>query len=183
MCGRFASTIHPKLLAELFGLGEVPAEIPARYNIAPSQPVAAVLDREVGSGRELWWLRWGLIPRWAKDESMASKLINARAEGVAEKPAFREAFRKRRCLIPADGFYEWEAAAGGKRKQPYFIHLLGREVMALAGLWERWTKPDGEAVDSCTSVTTESNRLIRRIHERMPVIVEREDYEYWLASP
>ncbi len=178
MCGRFALTIHPRLLAELFGLAVIPAEMPARYNIAPSKPVAAIVAQESSGGRELWWLRWGLIPHWAKEESMGRKLINARAETVVEKPAFREAFRMRRCLIPADGFYEWQAAAGGK--QPYFIHLLTRETMALAGLWERWMGPGGETVDSCTIVTTESNRMIQNIHSRMPVILEQKNYAYWL---
>ncbi len=178
MCGRFALTIHPRLLAELFGLAVTPVEMPARYNIAPSQPVAAIAAQESGRGRELRWLRWGLIPHWAKEESMGRKLINARAETVAQKPAFREAFRKQRCLIPADGFYEWQTAAGGK--QPYFIHLLTRKTMALAGLWERWMGPGGEAVDSCTIVTAESNRMIQNIHTRMPVILERKNYAYWL---
>jgi putative SOS response-associated peptidase YedK len=124
-------------------------------------------------------VRWGLIPSWAKDAKIGNKLINARGETVAEKPSFRSAFRKRRCLIPADGFYEWKKLDGGK--QPHFIHLRDEEPFAFAGLWEHWTNPDdGEVIESCTIVTTEANALMRTLHDRMPVILPPADYDRWL---
>jgi putative SOS response-associated peptidase YedK len=188
MCGRFSLTTAAVAMRRLFGFAGPLPNLPARYNIAPTQQVPIVrLDRS--SARELKGVRWGLIPFWAKDAAIGNRLINARAEGLAEKPSFRAAFRARRCLVPADGFYEWQASPRGKR--PYRIGLQGAapEVLplfAFAGLWEHWEKaPDGVALESCTIVTTEANELLRPIHERMPVILAAEDYASWLdpATP
>ena len=168
------------ILIEHFGLaGEMPLLAP-RYNIAPTQPVVAVRmgGGPTGEGPELAELRWGLIPHWAKDPAIGARMINARAETVAEKPAYKAAFRRRRCLIPADGFYEWQK--DGRRKQPFFITLPDDRLFALAGLWERWEGPDHSYIESCTVLTTEPNELVRPIHNRMPVIVSPEDYGLWL---
>jgi putative SOS response-associated peptidase YedK len=146
-----------------------------RYNIAPSQPVAAI--RQSPQGRELVMLRWGLVPFWVKELKTGYSMINARAETVAEKPSFRTAFQRRRCLIPADGFFEWKPQAQGK--QPYYIHRLDGEPLALAGLWDRWESPD-QVIESCTILVTEANDLMRPIHDRMPVILDREHYRPWL---
>ena len=135
---------------------------------------------EQGSGRELALLKWGLIPFWAKDAKIASSLINARAETVATKPAFRAALKKKRCLIPADGFYEWQAIPGQKTKQPYLINVRDVPVFAFAGLWEHWTSPDGTRVDTFTIITTDANELMQQVHTRMPVILDRADYALWL---
>ncbi len=145
-----------------------------RYNIAPSQPVPVV--RAADAGREWVNLRWGLVPSWAKDAKLAQ--INARAETAPDKPMFRSAFRKRRCLIPASGFYEWQAT-GGKRKQPFCIRLADDKPFAFAGLWERWEGPDGP-VESCCILTTEANDLVRPIHDRMPVILDPRHFDQWL---
>jgi len=177
MCGRFTLSSPPEILASLFDLEEVPALSP-RYNIAPTQPVAVVrldLEREA---RELTFLRWGLVPFWAKDPAIGSRLINARAETVAEKPAFREAFRHRRCLVPASGFYEWEKTEGGK--QPFFFHAAADAPLAIAGLWERWKAPDGETLETCTLLTTEADDVVQPVHDRMPVVVRPQDYDLWL---
>jgi putative SOS response-associated peptidase YedK len=160
-------------LAELFGVPA--AEIPPRYNIAPTQEVTAV--RAAGAGRELVNLRWGLIPSWAKDKSIGYKLINARADTVAGKPSFRSAFKNRRCLIPADGFFEWKKL--GAKKQPSFVTLRDGGPFAFAGLWERWHGSDGD-IQSCSSVTTDANELMRPLHDRMPVILDPSDYAAWL---
>ncbi len=177
MCGRFALFSPEEILAAMFGLegGGFP---PPSYNIAPSRDVAAVrVAPEEGTRREMALLRWGLIPSWAKDPAMGDRMINARAETAAAKPAFRSAFRRRRCLLPADGFYEWQKA--GTRKQPYFVRMADGKPFALAGLWERWEGPDG-AVASCTILTTDANALLAPIHDRMPVIVAPADFERWL---
>jgi putative SOS response-associated peptidase YedK len=175
MCGRYALHTPIERLRVHFGLQSSPVALEPRYNIAPSQPVAVV--REASTGRELVMLRWGLIPFWAKVPKTGYSMINARSETVAEKPAFRAAFRQRRCVIPADGFYEWKRAEHGK--QPYHIRRRGGEVLALAGLWERWER-SGQMVESCTILVTEANDLMRPIHDRMPVILAPEDYEAWL---
>ena len=161
-----------------------------RYNVAPTQSVAAVRADCDGTGRagtvregkvrELVLLKWGLIPSWAKDPNIGSSLINARAETVAEKPAFRSAFRKQRCLIAVDGFYEWQAVAGQKTKQPYLIAVKDVPAFAFAGLCEHWTSPEGLPVDSCTIITTTANSFMQPIHHRMPVIVAPADYDAWL---
>lgn len=180
MCGRFTLRAPVSAVVEHFAVeGEVPALTP-RYNVAPTQPVAVV--RVGGQGpqscRELATLRWGLIPHWAKDPSIGNRMINARAETVAEKPAYRTALRRRRCLVPADGFYEWRKTDG--RKQPYFIRLKDDELFAFAGLWESWEGPDHGYIESCTLLTIESNDLVRPIHDRMPVILPPEAYRLWL---
>ena len=177
MCGRFTQTATPKVIAEQFDLDEFPL-FPPRYNIAPSQHVAAIrLNPEVAK-RECVALRWGLIPSWAKDLKIGNQCINAKAETVAEKPAFRAAFKKRRCLVMADGFYEWQLQ--GKHKQPMWIGLRDRRPFAFAGLWEHWSPTDGEPIESCTIITTQPNALMESIHTRMPVILDAKDYAAWL---
>ncbi len=164
-------------IARQFQLAEVP-QLAARYNIAPTQPVLAI--RRDSGGPAAVWLRWGLIPHWAKDAGIGARMINARAETVAEKPAFRSAFRRRRCLIVADGFYEWQKTAG-KTKQPYFFGLQpAGTTFAFAGLWERWQDPAGQPVESCSIITTSANDLLQPIHDRMPVIIPAEHYAHWL---
>jgi len=179
MCGRFALRMPPKTVQQHFDLPET-IDLPSRYNIAPSRAVAAIRQLPGKKSRQLDLLRWGLIPHWAKDMKIGYRMINARAETLAEKPAFRTAFRKRRCLIAADGFYEWRHE--GKKKQPFFIHMKDETVFAFAGLWERWRSPDGETVESCTIITTSANKLISKIHDRMPVILNRDQYETWLTD-
>ncbi|MEP0772867.1 MAG: SOS response-associated peptidase [Acidobacteriota bacterium] len=174
MCGRFSFASPPEVVAEVFGLDEVPALEP-RHNVAPTQPVAAV-RREDGR-RRLVFLRWGLIPAWAKDPAMGNRLINARAETVMERPAFRSAFRARRCLVLADGFYEW--ARHGGAKQPYFITFKDRRPFALAGLWERWAGT-GQSVESCAILTTAPNEVVAPLHDRMPVILPPPAFDLWL---
>jgi putative SOS response-associated peptidase YedK len=180
MCGRFRLARSKELLDEAFGAveGPVPVEWEPRYNVAPGQSIVAVRQDAARPVRELVKLRWGLIPAWAKEASIGYKMINARAETAAEKPAFRQAMRKRRCLIPADGFYEWKKAGG--IKFPYCFTLVDDSIFAFAGLWERWRNPAGEPIESCTILTTEPNELAREIHDRMPVILSPEDYELWL---
>lgn len=175
MCGRFTLALPPELLAEIIGEIEQP-HIQPRYNIAPTQQVA-VIRQEAGGRRHLDYLRWGLIPSWAKESS--SHMINARSETVHEKPAFRQAFRSRRCLIPASGFFEW--LQEGARKQPLYIHMRDDSPMIFAGLWETWKSPASEIVESCTILTTSSNSLIRPFHDRMPVILGRSDWDTWLS--
>jgi putative SOS response-associated peptidase YedK len=178
MCGRFALFSSPSTLARRFGADTIPG-MEARYNIAPSQAIPIV--REEGDERSFALAHWGLIPFWAKDVKIGYSMINARAETVAEKPAFRTAFKQRRCLIPADGFYEWQALPGAKTKQPWFVSLRNREPMAFAGLWEIWKSPEGRNLESCTIIVTAANDLMQPIHERMPVILAPEDWETWLA--
>lgn len=179
MCGRFSQTQTAEAIARSFQIAEVPPLTP-RYNIAPTQPVATVLQILENKDRQLRMLHWGLIPSWAKDPKMGSKLINARAETVAEKPAFRSAFRHRRCLVIADGFYEWQQQENKKQKQPFYFRLDDGRPFAFAGLWEHWEDGNGEAIESCTLLTTDANELMRSVHNRMPVILDRKDYELWL---
>lgn len=176
MCGRFALAATGEEVAEHYQLPEVPFVVP-RYNIAPTQPVAAVRLNDAGE-REFTFFQWGLIPSWAKDPTMASKLINARSETAAEKPAFRAAFKRRRCLLPATGFFEWRAVDG--RKQPMYIHPAAGGLFSLAGLWEIWHAPDGGMLETCTILTTSPNALMEPIHNRMPVILDPLDYDLWL---
>jgi len=178
MCGRYTLRATPEQLVEIFDLLRVPETTP-RYNIAPTQSVAIVRQAPSG-GRELAQARWGLIPSWAKDDKLASTLINARAETAATKPAFRSAMRHRRCLIPADGFYEWQVVPGSKTKQPLWITLRDAPVFAFAGLWEQWNDPTGTPVETCTILTTTANELLKPIHERMPVILDAASYARWL---
>lgn len=174
MCGRYTLTADKATLQRTFNLDSVPPLTP-RYNIAPTQPVPIITSDKP---RELTIVNWGLIPSWSKDISGASMLINARGETVDEKPSFRSAFKYRRCLVPADGFYEWRK--DGKSKLPQYIHFEDRRVFALAGLWERWNSPQGDEILSCTIVTTDPNALIKPWHHRMAVILEPEDYATWL---
>jgi putative SOS response-associated peptidase YedK len=175
VCGRYVLTVTGRVLARLFDLDEVP-ELEARYNIAPTQQVPIV--RAGPDGRRLDAVRWGLIPSWAKDPSIGSRMINARAETVAEKPSFRNAFRRRRCLVPADGFYEWRR--NGNRKQPYLVRFGDGRPFAIAGLWEVWHRPDGTPLESCTLITTEPNLVVALLHDRMPVILPQRSYRDWL---
>lgn len=176
MCGRFAQKTSYSELKKLFGIAEGAPEVKPRYNIAPTQDILTV--RRATDGREALLLKWGLIPSWAKDSSLATKLINARSETVEEKPSFREAFKRRRCLIPADGFYEWQRREG--RKQPYFFRLRDESPFAFAGLWERWKAANGDLLETCTILTTEANEVLRPVHDRMPVILDPADYDLWL---
>lgn len=176
MCGRYTLRVPMREVAEEFGLFDVPDQ-PPRYNVAPTQPVPAV--RAAAGGRELAMLRWGLIPSWADDPSIGNRMINARAETVATKPAFRAAFKSRRCLVVADGFYEWRQFPGGK--QPYLIRLRSGRPFGFAGLWERWDR-DGEPLESCTILTTTANELMQPLHDRMPVLIPHEHYDDWLKG-
>ncbi len=175
MCGRYTLTRPARETAEAFGLDRLPPLGP-RYNIAPTQAVLAV-RRAAEGDREGVLLRWGLVPSWAADLSIGNRLLNARAETVLEKPSFRTAFQRRRCLLPADGFYEWRTVAG--KKQPLHFRFRDGRLFALAGLWERWLGPDGP-VESCTVLTTGANDLVRPVHDRMPVILPPERYDAWL---
>ena len=179
MCGRFTLLPSDEDLVRFFGLDEAAALVP-RYNIAPTQDVAVVrIPPDVAPGRRrLDLLRWGLIPSWAKDPSVGNRMINARSETAATKPSFRSAFRRRRCLLPASGFFEWRKEAAGK--QPYYILRKDEGLLAFAGLWERWISKDGEVVESCTILTTEANQTLRPLHDRMPVILDPEDFDLWL---
>lgn len=176
MCGRYTQRQSSEAIAKAFQVANVPPLTP-RYNIAPTQAVAAVLQTAEHPERRLEMLQWGLIPSWAKDTTMGARLINARSETVTEKPAFRGAFRYRRCLIVADGFYEWQQQ--GRQKQPFYCHLKDEQPFGFAGLWEIWEK-NGNAIASCTILTTEPNEVMQPIHDRMPVILHPKDWEVWL---
>jgi putative SOS response-associated peptidase YedK len=178
MCGRFNRRASPRDVADLFDV--TVSDLPPRYNIAPTQPVAAVRNRPGDKGRELVNLRWGLIPSWADDPKIGYRLINARADTAATKPSFRSAFKARRCLIPTTGFYEWQKREGMKLKQPFHIGLKNDRIFAFAGLWEEWHNPEGEVIESFTILTTDANELMRPIHNRMPVILPPADYAAWL---
>lgn len=170
MCGRFTLRLPPQELQAFFDLMRVEDYQP-RYNIAPTQDIVAI--RQTGEGRVGSLMHWGLIPHWAKDRKMAARMINARGETVADKPSFRDSFKRQRCLIPADGFYEWKDV-GEKYKQPYHITLTDEQPIAMAGLWSEWTDPDSqEVIESCTVITTTANSVMRELHERMPVILSR----------
>lgn len=180
MCGRFALYSTPEQLAGLFGLSSLPAVVAPRYNIAPTQPIGLVRVSPQTRTREWTFALWGLIPSWSHDPAQGARLINARAETLSEKPAFRAGFRRRRCLIPASGFYEW--LKGGQSKQPYYIAPADAAPMAFAGLWESWHSPQGDVVESCTIVTTAATPAVARLHGRMPLIVSPADYAAWLGS-
>lgn len=179
MCGRFALAPDKKVLEMLYDL-EIRAEFPPRYNIAPAQDVLAVRLSPQNQNKEATFFKWGLVPFWADDQNIGNKMINARAETAPQKPSFRNAFKKRRLLIPATGFFEWKKENG--RKQPYYICRKDGRPFSLAGLWERWDK--GEApLETCTILTTDPNELVAPMHNRMPVIVPEEAFEDWLHSP
>jgi putative SOS response-associated peptidase YedK len=177
MCGRFTLTVNPADLQDAFSEYAFPTRFAPRFNIAPTQPVLAIPN---DGKHEADFFLWGLIPMWAKDPSIGSRLINARGETVAEKPSFRGSLKYKRCLILADGFYEWRSIEGRKSKTPYFIHMKDRKPFAFAGLWDSWNGPDGSQVRTCTIITTEPNELMSLIHDRMPVILHPRDYAKWL---
>ena len=179
MCGRYTLTSKGDEVALLFDLSEIPS-FPPHYNIAPTQEAAVVRVPAPGAPRHLDFLRWGLVPYWADDPKIGNRMINARSEGVADKPAYRSSFRKQRCLIPTDGFYEWKK--DGKLKQPYHIRRADRRPFAFAGLWSRWRPKEGgsQPLDTFTILTTDANDLIRPLHDRMPVILAPADFDLWL---
>jgi len=177
MCGRYVIKSPPAAIRALFGYGEQP-NFPPRYNVAPTQPIPLV--RIVEGKRTFALMRWGFIPAWVTDPKAFSLVINARGESVLEKPAFRNAMRRRRCLMPADGFYEWKAGAAGEPKRPYFVRAKSGGPLAFAGLWETWSGPNGEELDTAAIVTTRANRTISSIHERMPMIVAPDAFDLWL---
>ncbi|HSD82248.1 MAG TPA: SOS response-associated peptidase [Anaerolineae bacterium] len=181
MCGRYTLTVDPAELREMLELGELPTDLQPRYNIAPTQNVPVVTSAE---DRKVELFHWGLIPSWAKDPSMSGRMINARAETLHEKPAYRVPFARKRCLVLADGFFEWQHV--DKSKRPFFIQLKSREPFAFAGLWDHWTSAQGEEKNTCTIVTCDPNELMSKLHNRMPVILDRSTMWEWLeptASP
>jgi len=176
MCGRFTLTAPADVLQQFFPLFDLP-DVQPRYNIAPTQMVIALRHPPQAARPEFVRLRWGLVPPWADDMKIGYRMINARSETAADKPAFRSAFRQRRCLVLADGFYEWQKSDG--RKQPYYIHRADGKPFAFAGLWERWDKGE-QPLQSCTILTTDANELMRSLHDRMPVILDAAEYDFWL---
>jgi putative SOS response-associated peptidase YedK len=176
MCGRFTLVTEPEKLMRRFHLDEIPFDLQPRYNIAPGQPIPAILAD--GGRRRIGQLRWGLVPAWAQDEKIGYKMINARAETLTEKLAFRNLIARKRCIIPADGFYEWKQT--GRGKQPMRITMKNGDPFAFAGLFDSWTAPDGRKVSTCTIITTAPNELVANIHDRMPVILRPEDEDLWL---
>jgi putative SOS response-associated peptidase YedK len=177
MCGRFTLTVNPAEVQESFSSYSFPQKFAPRFNIAPTQPVLVIPNDDQNTAD---FFVWGLIPMWAKDPGIGSRMINARGETLEEKPAFRSSLKYKRCLILADGFYEWKGAEGKKVKTPFFIHMKNRKPFAFAGLWDSWNSPDGALVKSCTIITTEPNELTGIIHNRMPVILHPRDYAKWL---
>ncbi|MEO1393784.1 MAG: SOS response-associated peptidase [Cyanobacteria bacterium J06634_5] len=180
MCGRFTQTQSGEAIAQAFDLSTVPKTQP-RYNIAPTQIIEAIAQPD--KDREYRLFKWGLVPSWSKDPTIGNRMFNARAETVAEKPSFRAPFKRRRCLILADGFYEWRRE--GKQKQPYYIQVTQQDKPSLfgfAGLWEKWEGSEGSYLETCTILTTEPNELMSPIHNRMPVIIHPDDYDLWLDS-
>ncbi len=177
MCGRFTLSRDPGELRDEVGLGSVTEELHPRFNIAPTQSVAVVTDPVK---RDVALFHWGLVPGWAKDISIGNKMINARSETLLEKPSFRNAFARRRCLILSDGFYEWDKK--GEKKTPYFIHLADSKAFTFAGLWEVWRSPEGEVLNSCTIITCPANQLVGKLHDRMPVILPAEIRWDWLDT-
>src|SRR5262245_13513854 len=179
MCGRYRLTAKERWLSSYFNIDSEDIAWAARWNIAPTQDVAVIRQDPKEPKRRFTLMRWGLIPYWAKDPSMGARAINAVSETAAEKPAFRDAMRQRRCLVPADGFYEWKRT-GPKTKQAYNIGLKDDALFAFAGLWERWKDPQGQIIRTCTILTTQANALLAGVHDRMPVILHPDDYDLWL---
>lgn len=177
MCGRFTLTVDPAELKDLYQNASFPEKFAPRYNIAPSQAVLAIPND--GKNAADFFL-WGLIPSWAKDASIGNRMINARGETLAEKPSYRGVYKYKRCLIPADGFYEWKSQPGTKTKTPYFVHMKNGQPFAFAGLWDEWRAADGSQLRTCTIITTSPNALMSPIHDRMPVILQPADYGEWL---
>jgi putative SOS response-associated peptidase YedK len=178
MCGRYRLSRRKQLVEEYFNTSSDEMAWTPRYNIAPTQPVPVIRQNPKEPRRELSLMRWGLIPSWAKDSSISAQMINARSETAATKPAFRDPLTSRRCLVPADGFYEWKRS--GKTKQPYCFEVNDGELFAFAGLWDRWKDPSGHWVKSCSILTTTTNAVTSSVHDRMPVILDRADYDLWL---
>jgi putative SOS response-associated peptidase YedK len=178
MCGRYRLSRRKQILAEFFPADYAEVDWEPRYNIAPTQQVPVVRQDPKEPIRRVSMTRWGLIPFWTKAPTKSAPMINARAETAAEKPAFRELLQKRRCLVPADGFYEWKRS--DKAKQPFCFEVSNGELFAFAGLWDRWRSPDGNLVESCTILTTMPNRLLADVHDRMPVILSPDNYDLWL---
>ncbi|WP_035297071.1 SOS response-associated peptidase [Brevibacillus thermoruber] len=176
MCGRFTLVTDPEKLMSRFHLQEISFDLKPRYNIAPGQQIPAILAG--GGRRRIGQLRWGLVPSWAQDDKIGYKMINARAETLREKPAFPRLFERKRCMIPADGFFEWKQMDG--RKQPMRITMRSGEPFAFAGLFDTWTAPDGQKLHTCTIITTRPNEVVADIHDRMPVILRPEDEDLWL---
>jgi putative SOS response-associated peptidase YedK len=179
MCGRFTITIEPAFFQQELDLGQVPSEWTPRYNTAPSQDIPVVLDKD---SRDVEMLRWGLIPFWAKDEKIGYRMINARSETIQEKPSFRNAFKQRRCLILADGFYEWQKQSGSAPKVPFYFQLADGAPFAFAGIWETWNPAQDEMVRSCAIITTEPNDLVAVAHDRMPVMLDKDMMWAWLEE-
>ncbi len=179
MCGRYTLATQLDLLADRFGADPGPVRHTPRYNIAPGQVVPIVM---IDSKPQIAMMRWGLVPYWAKDESIGYRMINARSETLAEKPSFRKPLESRRCLVPADGFFEWRQEGSGKRKTPMRFRLKNHEVFGFAGLWDRWRQPDGEMLQTFTIITTDANELVGKVHDRMPVIMPQEAERTWLSS-
>ena len=179
MCGRFTISVEPGELAEVLGVESVP-EVRKRYNVAPTQTILAARVNYAGK-REAALFHWGLIPSWSEDPKIQYSTINAKSETAAHKPAFRSAFKRRRCIIPADGFFEW--AKVGKEKRPHWFHRKDGKPFVFAGLWERWQPESGDAIESCTIMTTEANEVVKPFHDRMPVILPRRHYQIWLTAP
>jgi putative SOS response-associated peptidase YedK len=179
MCGRFTLTVDPGQLQEAFPWVDIPGDVPQRYNIAPTQPVGVIPNDGL---KRLDFFNWGLIPFWAKDPKIGNRMINARSETVDQKPSFRGSFKYKRCLVLADGFYEWRKDPGMNSKIPHFIHMRGGKPFAFAGLWDAWQSKDGSEIKSFTILTTEPNQLLAEIHNRMPVILPPDTYQEWLKE-
>lgn len=178
MCGRFTIMLDADELKETLELNSMPDDWRPRYNVAPTQPVAVIKDAAL---RQVEWMRWGLIPAWAKDMEIGSRLINARSETVTEKPSFRSAFARRRCVLLADGFYEWQRSTDKKIPAvPFFFFRKGHKPFGFAGLWETWHSPTGEEIQSCTILTTDANETVRPVHERMPVMLDETNLWNWI---
>jgi putative SOS response-associated peptidase YedK len=177
MCGRFVSLLSPESLRSIFGVNP-PRDMAPRYNIAPTQAVPVVRQDAAGS-RSFASLRWGLVPNWARDPALGSRMINARSETVHEKPAFRRAIRSRRCIVPAQGFYEWQTTTTAG-KQPFYLSMRDGSPLAFAGIWETWQSPDGANLETFAILTTGANSLMAPIHDRMPVMLQRHDFDLWL---
>jgi putative SOS response-associated peptidase YedK len=176
MCGRIVMELTPELLATVFGISNVPPLVP-NYNIAPNQMVLVV--RQVSDHRTVDMMKWGLVPSWAKDPAVGSRMINARAETAAEKPSFRHAIRYRRCIVPASGYFEWKQV--GKFKTPYYFRMKEGAPLGLAGIWEEWKTPDNSPLHTLSILTTSANRIVAPIHDRMPVILPPDEYSRWLS--
>jgi len=175
MCGRFTRSVTTEAIVDEFGISEVKDNIQPSYNIAPGQNVAAIIEDK---SRKLGLLRWGLIPRWAKDAKIGNRMINARAETLTEKPSFKDLIKRNRCLIVADGFFEWKS--DGEQKKPIYVFMKNQNPFAFAGLWDIWRSPEGKKVSTCTIITTGPNSLLKNIHKRMPVILQKQDVNLWL---